>query len=572
MKKKLIRLAAAAGIAGLVASMAPISAAFAASTPTYDTTTDAPIYLVDGTAYTDIAAGTQLDWNTAAGVVLSATPVPADLGDYSWATLPAPTGATSQYIAFVAPVGSERTPSAWKQWGDFSAIGSGASLPSVWPGYLGNGTPAAVKSAGGTYSMGVAYTDSAVVASTHVVKAYYTTINVDAGTGTWTFAAPPVACNTANTDIATTTSLVADKASVESGSSLSLTASVSASKTVSGNVEFFDGTTSLGSVGLAGGSTSKIITAGTVGDHAYSAKFVENVVETSACPTRTTDTFKASASSAVTVTVSAPAVPNGPSESALNVNTSNGATAVYDAATHTVTLSGIPAASEGKQVNAFAYSTLTYLGKPTVASGSISVDVSTLAAGDHKLAITDPISGDVIAWAGFNKSDAAISPSFQKQINADVANGTTPADGEFSLTNLSGNTVDLKNPTLVNGASVVSGELGTFKVTDMRQVSKPGWSLKTDVADFKKGTDTIAASALGIAPKSVSQAGTGAVAPTLGAAQTSGSASYPWNFATLAGGAFSGVSTYNADLVFTAPAGKPAGTYSSTITLTLVSN
>ncbi len=89
---------------------------------------------------------------------------------------------------------------------------------------------------------------------------------------------------------------------------------------------------------------------------------------------------------------------------------------------------------------------------------------------------------------------------------------------------------------------------------------------------FAKGTDTIAASALGIDPKIVSQAGTGATAPTLGAATTSGSASYPWNFATLAASKFSGVSTYNADLVFTAPAGKPAGTYTSTLTLTLISN
>jgi len=32
--------------------------------------------------------------------------------------------------------------------------------------------------------MGIAYTDSAVAASTHVLKAYYTTVNIDAGTGT----------------------------------------------------------------------------------------------------------------------------------------------------------------------------------------------------------------------------------------------------------------------------------------------------------------------------------------------------------------------------------------------------
>ena len=41
--------------------------------------------------------------------------------------------------------------------------------------------------------------------------------------------------------------------------------------------------------------------------------------------------------------------------------------------------------------------------------------------------------------------------------------------------------------------------------------------------------------------------------------------------AVLAAGGFSGVNTYNADLVFTAPAGSPAGTYTSTLTLTLIS-
>ena len=63
--------------------------------------------------------------------------------------------------------------------------------------------------------------------------------------------------------------------------------------------------------------------------------------------------------------------------------------------------------------------------------------------------------------------------------------------------NLSGSTVNLTNPAVVNGKSVVSGTLGSFKVTDLRQVSKPGWNLQTSVTDFTKGTDTIAASALG---------------------------------------------------------------------------
>jgi len=574
MKKITLRVAAAGAVAALFATMGPLSAASAATMPSWDTTTNGPVYLVNGTSYVQIPADTQLNWDTAAGVVLSGAPVPADLADYEWARFPAPTGTSVDYFPFLSPVGSERTPTTWKMWGDPSTLdGTGASLPSVWPGHFLYGTPAAVKAAGGTYSLGIAYTDSPIQGSTHVVKAYYVTVNIDATTGAWKFSTPPPTCATVNTNVPTATTLAANPISVEAGSTSVLTASVSASKPVTGNVAFFEGATQIGTAAVAAGTATKTAIVSTVvGPHTYSAKFVENVVETAACPTRTTDTFLASTSADITVTVketTAPVTPNAPTENSLNANTAHGATAGYVEATRTVAMSNIAASNEGKTVNVFGYSTPKYLGQQVVTGGNITVDVSTMALGIHKLAIADPINGDVLGWAFFTKTDAATSPTFGKAINADVA-AQTPSDGEFSLTNLSGATVDLTNPALVNGASVVSGELGKFKVTDMRQVSKPGWDLKTDVTQFAKGTDTIAASALGIAPKLVSQSATG-TAPTLSAAQVSGSAGYPWNFATLAGTSFSGVTTYNADLVFTAPAAAPAGTYTSTLTLTLIS-
>ena len=277
----------------------------------------------------------------------------------------------------------------------------------------------------------------------------------------------------------------------------------------------------------------------------------------------------------ITVTGTQPTVdlpPKAPSENALNENTANGATASIDG-NDQATLN-VSADLNGEEVYAFAYSTPTYLGKVTVVDGKITVDVSGLPSGDHKLAIVDPDTGDVLAWAEFTKTtDAVTDLEFSKQINAHVASAGEPSDGEFSLINLSGDTVTLDNPTLVNGESVSSGELGAFKVTDLRLAYKPGWDLKTTVDEFtlQGGTDTIANSALGIAPESVSQAGTGALAPTLGAAQVSGSASYPWDFATLAADNYSGVSTLDADLQFTAPAGSTAGIYESNLTLTLVS-
>ncbi|CAL8978951.1 hypothetical protein PROP_02649 [Propionicimonas sp. T2.31MG-18] len=452
--------------------------------------------------------------------------------------------------------------STWKAFAVDSATGpnGGTQLPNMTLVDFGPSVPSVIGT-GGSFWYGIAYTTNNGL---NTVGAVYREINITAGSGNYTVGAVEVEA-AGPAEVATATNLAASPTSVEAGGTSMLTATVSSTPAASGNVEFFKGTTSLGSVAVANGTASKSVTIGTVGDHTFTAKFIENTVGS--------NKFLGSTSAAVTVTgtqPTVPTVPNGPSENALNATTANGATATYDEATHKATLT-VDAANNGKVVNVFAYSTPTYLGQLTVADGKITVDVSTLAAGVHKLAIVDPSTGDVLAWASFTKSDAATKPEISKTINAHVA-GSEPADGEFSLTNLSGgDTVVLDDPALVNGASVASGELGNFKVTDLRQVSKPGWTLKTDVAKFTKGTDEIEASALGIAPKVVSQAGTGATAPTLGAATTSGSAVYPWNFAELNAGGFSGVSTYNADLVFTAPAGKPAGVYNSTLTLTLIS-
>jgi hypothetical protein len=468
---------------------------------------------------------------------------------------------------------SDKTPAAlaggtntWKAYATDSATGAngGTQLPNMTLDEFGPSVPAVIGT-GGSFWYGVAYTTNNGVTT---VGAVYREINITAGSGDYTVGAVETETVVQQpTDVTTTTTLAAGSTSVDVGQTTVLTATVAApGKTVTGNVEFFKGLTSLGTVGLSAGSASKTVTVAAAGANVYSAKFVANTVGL--------DNFLTSTSSDVTVTATVPTVampPDGPSESALNASTVHGASAGYDNINKTASLTGIPAASEGVSVNVFAYSTLTYLGTKTITGGIVTVDVSTMALGVHKLAVTDPTTGDVIAWGSFDKTDAATKPTISKTINADVA-ALAPADGAFSLTNLSGAVVNLTNPALVNGASVVSGELGDFKVTDLRQVSKPGWDLKTEVAQFVKGADTIENTALGLAPKVISPAaGTGASAPTLGAAQVSGSALYPFTFATLEAAKFSGVSTYNADLVFTAPSGKPAGTYTSTLTLTLIS-
>jgi hypothetical protein len=562
------RFSRVAAVGALAVAMACGSAmvAQAATEPTPPTDSQGTFYLFDPDAGAPVAAGTQLAFGHDVIAIAQPTFTDPELTN----RILGPTGSDSATAArvFISARGHERDggfPLAYSPvalaFGAEAMPGKTSILePDMTPDFLVNGDKASIKSNGGNYSLGIQWTSNNGLT---VLAATYAYITVDAG-GAYKFSTyvPPVVA----TEVVTTTTLAALPTTVEAGQSTVLTATVTASKAVTGNVQFFEGNTSLGTSAISAGTASKTVTVGSAGAHAYHATFVENTVGT--------DKFLTSSSADVTVTASVPAValpPNAPTENSLNVSTANGATAGYDAVTHTASLNNVPAINNGKSVNVFGYSTPTFFGAQTVTGGTVTVNVSTLAIGDHKLAIADPTTGDVIAWASFTKSDAATSPEIVKTINADVA-GQTLADGEFSLTNLSGATVNLTNPALVNGASVVSGTLGSFKVTDLRQVSKPGWRLSTYVTDFAKGTDTIAASALGIDPKIVSQAGTGATAPTLGAAMTSGSASYPWNFATLAGTSFSGVSTYNADLVFTAPQGKPAGTYTSTLTLTLISN
>ncbi|MBN9105138.1 MAG: Ig-like domain repeat protein [Propionibacteriaceae bacterium] len=635
---------AVGAVAGLFATMAPLSAAFAATEPTFPSTSDAPIYLVDGNDNVQYPAGTQLPWNAPLNAHISAIPAPEYPDSEELFRLPYVTGA-EQFITFIADPGHERTRADWKAYGTlWSLSGKGALLPNVNPASAINGLPgqAALKTAGGTYSLGVAYVKDT---GQTVVAAYFTTINVDPTVGTWKFATPtapktatattlsvpstatvgdnvtltatvaPAAAtgevtfkegsatlgtgtlsdgtatfsttalaagshdivasyagdtgydgseSTASTvtvnKIDTSVSLGADAASVEAGSDVVLTATVNPSN-ATGNVQFFEGATSLGTGSIAGGTASKTVTVNSVGAHSYTAKVVANA------------TFSESAlSAAVTVTGTAAEValpPKAPSENALLDSNRNGASASIDASNQ-ATLSGLDSSLNGTTVNVFAYSTPTFLGTVVVNGGAVTVDASGLAAGNHKLAIADPNTINVLAWAPFSKTTAAVVPTITKAINAEVE-AQEPSDGEFSLVDTSGSsTVTLTNPTFVDGQSLSSGSLGSFKVTDLRQVSKPGWDLNTSVLDFTKGTDVIDKSALGIDPKLISQAGTGATAPTLSAKQDAGSASYPWTFATLANG-FSGVTNYNADLTFLAPAGKPAGTYNSTLTLTLVS-
>jgi len=126
-------------------------------------------------------------------------------------------------------------------------------------------------------------------------------------------------------------------------------------------------------------------------------------------------------------------------------------------------------------------------------------------------------------------------------------------------------------PAVVNNYSVTTGTLGNVQVNDTRWITTDGWNLQADVATFSSGANSITKSNFGLVP-SVVTASTTAEGITAAAGTVAGSATYPAPLASSAKNAdlgLTGVTVLNAALTLRAPRTTPAGTYTSTITLTL---
>ncbi|MFZ4505297.1 MAG: hypothetical protein ACOYNK_02935 [Microbacteriaceae bacterium] len=150
------------------------------------------------------------------------------------------------------------------------------------------------------------------------------------------------------------------------------------------------------------------------------------------------------------------------------------------------------------------------------------------------------------------------------------ATTTAAVNGTLSLSVPAGASATFGSPTLVNNKSTTTGTLPNVTVTDDRVVTRQGWTLSANVADFVNGGVTIGKANLGIAP-SIVTGSTTAAGVTAGTATTAGSATYPFTFAEAAANYAVGNSVIGGNLTFVAPQDKAAGTYTSTLTLTLVS-
>ncbi len=150
-------------------------------------------------------------------------------------------------------------------------------------------------------------------------------------------------------------------------------------------------------------------------------------------------------------------------------------------------------------------------------------------------------------------------------ISADVLEG----DGSLSFTVP---TTSLKLDTALDATtqqSISTGKIEGITVTDSRRTAlRQGWDMTQSVADFVSGSNTIDKKNFGV---KVTKTG-GAAAAEASTEQVAGSATYPSPFATAAVGVSTEPTTQlKADLKLVAPAGTPAGTYTSKMTLTLVS-
>jgi len=164
-------------------------------------------------------------------------------------------------------------------------------------------------------------------------------------------------------------------------------------------------------------------------------------------------------------------------------------------------------------------------------------------------------------------------------VNATVVDAV---NGQLSLSVDNNQTANLSSASLVANYSTSTGSMGAVTVNDGRVVTRDGWDLKASATDFVNGSNSaivIDKSQLGIAPSITSRPANGnAVA---GTASTAGSTTYPFTLAssaafgnstvgnTVAGDV--GATVVNAALTLVAPQWKPAGTYTSTLTLTVYS-
>lgn len=175
-----------------------VGAGIASAGVTQTNGSDDPLYLYDGNG---TYQNENYSWGWASDVYGAGST--SDINQ----VLSCPSSATGVF-QFIAPRGSERTQSAWSAYAPNAFVSGTKTVltPNLKPsGLILNGTSsqAAVKAAGGNYSLGLACTTNSGVT---VVGAIYRYVTVTAGTGAYTAAATGAPSTSTPTPTPTATS------------------------------------------------------------------------------------------------------------------------------------------------------------------------------------------------------------------------------------------------------------------------------------------------------------------------------------------------------------------------------
>jgi hypothetical protein len=390
------------------------------------------------------------------------------------------------------------------------------------------------------------------------VPALGTTVGADFS-GTLKFTSE-TAWTSATSSTATTTTLATNPASPSTfGQSVTLTANISPA--AAGTVQFLDGTTVLNGTAatVTNGVATYATTALAVGSHSITAAF-----------TSTDPNFGSSTSTATTYVVN----PNGPVATTTALTTTPGSAQVQGSNVN-LTANVTPANAAGSI--AFTDGTTT-LGTVALTNGSAAFNSTTLALGAHSFTASF-VPADATKFAASASSAVPFQVTAYKPPTTTETISTTMDAGSLNISVPTGQ-VALPDPVLNSAGTMftTSGSLETVTVTDNR-AGNPGWTVSGMATAFTNGGAQINAENLGWTPSTATgSAGqvltTGpAVAPANGvaasdkgqlglvAAQTLGTAQ--------SGGGL-GTAKLGASLALNVPTTTTAGTYTSTLTLTVI--
>ncbi|MGH3933282.1 MAG: Ig-like domain repeat protein [Pseudonocardiaceae bacterium] len=364
--------------------------------------------------------------------------------------------------------------------------------------------------------------------------------------------------------ITTSTTLGVSPASpVTQGTAVTLTATVTPAS-ATGTVQFTDNGANLGAPApVSGGIATLNTTALTAGAHSLTAVF-----------TGSAPNIQGSTSPAVSYQVNAPV--STPTTTGLSVNPT-GTVPQFTPVTLSSTVSPSAAAGSVQFTDNGAN-----LGAPVpVSGGAATFNATGLAPGAHAFTARF-VPANPAAFTASESAPVALQVTPFSGATATETISTTVNAGALVIS-VANQSVTLPSPTLLPDSSLLTtgGAINPVTVTDTR-AGNPGWSCSGQVTDFSDGASSaINGGNLGWTPKLVDKGPAQTITPGPAVSPAPGIApgatpppglglSSSRSLATATSGAGLGTANLGADLALNVPTSTQAGTYSSTLTLTVI--